>query len=138
VLPPPLFSPLASPGFPPGPQQEVFTFDRPTPLSPSMYDMWVQESVAPGSPPISPPVVWTCHPIFYPQSPNSAGPGNILVTSPYVTPTPWSPPPMNSNCYDGIPSAQPPAMLGNEYLFGQTHRLTASFEKLGVSDVNEN
>lgn len=39
----------------------------------------MQESVAPGSPPMSPPVVWTCHPIYYPSSPPPGGPGNILV-----------------------------------------------------------
>lgn len=44
-----------------------------------VYDMWMQESVAPGSPPMSPPVVWTCHPIYYPSSPPPGGPGNILV-----------------------------------------------------------
>jgi len=98
--------------------------------------MWYHDSVAPGSPPISPPVVWTCHPIFYPSTPTTSGPGNILVTSPYVAPTPWSPSAINSNCFESISSAQPQTMLANEYLFGQGHRLAASFEKLGV-DVND-
>ncbi|CAL8099473.1 unnamed protein product [Orchesella dallaii] len=133
--PPPLFSPLASPAFP---QQtsdaNVFSFDRPTPLSPPIYDIWMHDSVPPGSPPMSPPVVWTCHPIFYPSSPPPGGPGNILVPSTYVAPAPWSPPP--SNCYEGLPQTQQTTMLGNEFLFGQ-NRLTASFERLTVDTGNE-
>lgn len=102
--PPPLY--LSSPAFIPRGQQggpDVFTFDRAPQLSPpvslpalitcltpfltiewltnmQIYDMWMHgESLSPGSPPVSPPVVWTYHPIVYPPNTPPTNQANIMV-----------------------------------------------------------
>ncbi|ODM96586.1 Meiosis arrest female protein 1 [Orchesella cincta] len=138
--PPPLFSPLASPVFhQQASEGSLFAYDQPTPLSPPVcltisttYGCQKRFLLAP--PPMSPPVVWTCHPIFYPSSPPPGGHGNILVPSTYVAPA-WSPPP--PNCFENMPQTQQTTMLGNEFLFGRQNRLTASFERLTVDTSNE-
>jgi hypothetical protein len=42
--------------------------------------MWMRgDAMTAGSPPMSPPVVWTYHPIMYPPSTPPATTGNIMV-----------------------------------------------------------
>jgi len=83
----------------------IFNFEQPTAaLSTPVYDMWMTDgNGSPGSPPLSPPVIWAYHPICYPTT-NSPGSPNLLMPS--FSFGQWSPPngaqQIMTNCYEPI------------------------------------
>ncbi|CAG7709874.1 unnamed protein product [Allacma fusca] len=146
VLPPHLYSPTPqSPMYAQGHNQEtsVFSFDRPTnQMSPPMYDMWMRDAATPASPPVSPPMVWTYHPVVYPAPTTSpAAPSSSVILPPHISfgSGPWSPPPAQMMMYEQRmpPNSVHPSLVSGNNPAGQT-RLTNSFQrlKLHVKEVS--
>lgn len=83
-----------------------------------MYDLWMRgEPMSPGTPPVSPPVVWTYHPIVYPPTTPPANPGNIMM--PAFSYGQWSP---AMPCFERIPSQTNGTLMGSaEYAYSELY-----------------